>query len=72
MNRNLKTHTKMVTANGTADMETEDGHSPPPERMPMCSSAYLAEKLKKLMETPLNIAKAMDCKLDKLKKKLYK
>jgi len=50
------------------DDTTPTAATPLTEQMPMWSSACLAEKLKKLMDTPKQNSDVMDCKSDNPKK----
>jgi len=46
------------------DITTEHEANQTPGQMPMHSSIHLAEKLKKLMETPASTTNPMECDLD--------
>jgi len=69
MNSKSKNSAKMDEEMEVLDELTPTAATPYMEWMPMHSSACLAEKLKKLMETPAQNTKAMDCKSDDPKKR---
>jgi len=61
----------MAQEQGSTDMETDNVVSAPTGQTPTWSLAWLAEKLKKLLESPKQNVEAMECKLDKARKVMH-
>jgi len=70
-NRNSKTQVKMAQNQAPMAMEMEPKENHLAGRMPTRSSAHLAEKLKKLMETPQRNPDVMECKSEDVKKQSH-